>query len=261
MLERIVSLEPSVTATLIALGQRHRLVAVTRYCSRLADVEGIPQLETTWSVKANDVAALKPDIVIAATPYQAGKVDELLKAKLNVLCLYPNTLNDVYNHVIWLGRLCDASSKAETIVSEIKDTLADLQKQAAGKPKLRVYVENWPQPMMNTVPWIAEMVELLGGEVVPAPPHGRQVTEQEVMEADPQLIILNWAGMDTDKMDRGKVLGRKGWEDMSAIRSERVVIVNEIFLNAPGPNLAEGGRELYRAMYEEEHNAFLHKDR
>jgi len=247
MLERIVSLEPSVTATLIALGQKQRLVAVTRYCSRLADVEGLPQLETTWSVKAEDVAALKPDIVIAATPYQAGKIDELLKAKLNVMCLYPESLNDVYDHVIWLGRLCDVSSKAEDIVSEMKSTFADLQTQAADKPTRRVYIENWPKPMMNAVPWIAELVELLGGEVVPKPPHGRQVTEQEVIEANPEVIILNWAGM--DKMDTAKVLGRDGWENVTAIQTSKVVAVNEIYLNAPGPNLTEGGRELFRAMY------------
>lgn len=83
MLERIVSLEPSITATLIALGQRRRLVAITRYCHRLVDVTDLPQLETTWSVKAGEIAALKPDSVIAATPYRAGKIDALLQAGLN----------------------------------------------------------------------------------------------------------------------------------------------------------------------------------
>jgi iron complex transport system substrate-binding protein len=95
MLERIVSLEPSVTATLVALGQRQHLVAVTRYCQRLADVRGLPQLETTWSVKADEVAALKPDLVIAAVPYRAGKVDELLRAHLNVLLALPDSPRDL----------------------------------------------------------------------------------------------------------------------------------------------------------------------
>ena len=225
-------------------------MAVTRYCNRLADVKGIPQLETTWSVKADEVAALEPDLVVAATPYREGKVDELLKAKLNVLCLYPQSLDDVYNHLIWLGRLCDVSTKAEKIVSDLKAAFEDLQEKASGKPKQRVYVETWPEPLMNGAPWIAEIVELLGGEVVPKP-HGRQVSEQEIIEADPEVIILNWAGMDSSKMQPGKVLGRAGWESVSAVKTKRVIAVSEIFLNAPGPNLGEGGRELYRAMYEE----------
>lgn len=249
MLERIVSLEPSITASLMALGQGHRLVAVTRYCSRLVPNlgDGIPQLETTWTVQADEVAALNPDLVIASIPFCKGKMDELLKAKLNVFCLYPQTLHDVYNHLIWLGQLCDASHKAQVVVSEMKTTFANLKLQAAGKPRLRVYVETWPTPATrNAEQWIAEMVELLGGEPVPNPP-GRSVTEEEVIQADPEIIILNWAGMDT--MDVERVLKRKGWENISAIRTKKVTAVNEIFLNAPGPNLAEGGRELYRAMY------------
>ncbi len=244
-----MSLEPSVTASLIALGQGHRLVAVTRYCRRLVPnlPAEIPQLEPTWSIQAKEVAALQPDLVIAGIPYGAGKVDELLKAKLNVFCLYPQTLNDVYNHLIWLGQLCDASSEAQEVILEIKTTFEDLSKRAAEQPKLRVYVETWPTPATrNAEPWIVEIVELLGGEAVPTPP-GRSVTEEEVIEADPEVIIVNWAGV--EKMDVERVLKRKGWENVSAIRTKKVVAVNEIVLNAPGPNLAEGGRELYRAMY------------
>jgi ABC-type Fe3+-hydroxamate transport system substrate-binding protein len=70
-----------------------------------------------------------------------------------------------------------------------------------------VYVEEWPKPLINAAPWIAEIVALLGSQVVPQPP-GRQVSEQEVIEADPELIILNWAGM--DKIEPEKVLNRAG---------------------------------------------------
>lgn len=246
MLERIVSLEPSITATLVALGQRHRLVAVTRYCHRLVEITDLPQLETTWSVKANEVAALIPDLVIAATPYRAGKVDELLKAGLNVFCLYPQTLADVYHHISWLGRLCNAAGQADRLVEQMQTDLTDLRRQAEGKPRQRVYVEEWPKPLMNATPWIAEIVNLLGGECLPQPP-GRQVTAQEVIEADPEVIILSWAGM--DKIDPAKVLSRAGWGNISAVRSKRVVAVDEILLNAPGPNLTKGAQQVWQALY------------
>lgn len=251
MLERIVSLEPSVSATLVALGQVHRLVGVTRYCSRLVtdgQLDGIHKVETTWSVKSEDVAALNPDLVVAGLPYQAGKVDSLLKARLNVLCLYPESLNDVYKHIQWLGRLCDASEKADGIVNDMKAAISDLSEQAVAKPKQRVFIEMWPSnPLMSGVSWIAEMVELLGGEVVPVAPHGRQVTQKEVIDADPEIIILAWAGMKT--IDINKVVNREGWENVSAIRAGKVATVNEINVNAPGPNLADGAREVFDAMY------------
>jgi hypothetical protein len=127
MFERIVSLEPSVTAMLVALGQRRRLVAVTHYCQRLVDVGDLPQLEPTWSVEAGEVAALAPDLVIAGVPYRAGQVDELLKARLNVLCLYPNSLADVYAHITWLGRLCGVPERADAVVRHMQSELAALQ--------------------------------------------------------------------------------------------------------------------------------------
>lgn len=246
MIARIVSLEPSITATLIALEQRHRIVAVTRYCHRLVDVTGLPQLETTWSVKADDVAALAPDLVIAATPYQAGKVDELLKAGLNVLCLYPQLLADIYAHISWLGRLCDVAELADTLITQMQTDLADLSQQSTDRPRQRVYIEEWPKPLMNAAPWIAEIATLLGGQVVPQPP-GRQVAASEIIEADPELIILNWAGV--DKIDPNKVLNRTGWENISAVRTGRVVAVNEILLNAPGPNLVKGAQQIWQALY------------
>lgn len=206
----------------------------------------LPQLETTWSVKADEVVALAPDLVIAATPYRAGKIDEILKAGLDVLCLYPHTLADIYKHIGWLGRLCDASDQADALVKQMQTDLADLSRRAEDRPRPRVYVEAWPKPLMNAAPWIAEIVERLGGQVVPQPP-GRQVAAQEVIEADPEVIILNWAGV--DKIDLAQVLNRAGWETVSAVQAGRVVAVNEILLNAPGPHLVEGAREVWQALY------------
>lgn len=246
MTQRIVSLEPSITATLVALGQRHRLVGVTRYCHRLVEVTGLPQLDTTWSVQAEDVAALQPDLVIAATPYQAGKIDALLQAKLDVLCLYPQSIADVYRHIRWLGRLCDVAAQADALAVQMQTGLAELSQRAKGKSRQRVYVEAWPKPLMNAEQWITELVEQLGGTCVPQPP-GRQVTEQEVIEADPEVIILCWAGV--EKIEPGRVLARAGWRNVSAVRSGRVVAVNEILLNAPGPNLVAGAQQVWEALY------------
>jgi iron complex transport system substrate-binding protein len=245
MLERIVSLEPSITATLCALDQQHKLVGVTRYCARLCDVAGIPQVEITWSLDADQVVALQPDLVIAGTPYRAGKIDELLQRKIPVLCLYPQSLNDVYNNIDWLGRLCGVSERSQALIGEMQATLAALVDEAKAVPRQRVYVETWPNPLFTGEPWIAEIVAALGSEFVPMPP-GRQVTEAEVLAADPEVIVLNWAGV--EKLEPDQVYQRPGWQAVSAVRNRRVVAVDEIALNAPGPTLTKGMHELWRAL-------------
>ncbi len=246
MPNRIVSLEPSITATIVALGQQHRLIAVSRYCNRLADISNLPQLGTTWSVNAEEVSELEPDLVIAATPYKSGKIDELLKNGLNVLCLYPQKLKDVYNHINMIGNICNAGTEAEKLVQWMQSELVRMAKLSENKPAQKVYIEEWYNPLMTAPMWVSEIVELFGGTVVPDR-LGRQIKESEIFDTDPELIIVNWAGI--DKIDTGKILNRPGWEDITAIKNRKVVAVNEILLNAPGPNLVEGAKQLLQVMY------------
>lgn len=245
-MKRIASLEPSVTATLIALGQREKLAAVTRYCPRLVDVGDLPQLEPTWSVNAGEIAALAPDLVIAGTPYRPGKIDELLQKQLNVLCLYPQTLADVYAQIKWLGRLCEVPERAEELVGQMDGELQKLRQRAAGKPRQRVYVEIWHSPLMNASGWIADIVTALGGEFVPRPAE-RQIEAGEVITANPEVIIMSWAGI--AEMDPEDIRRRPGWDQISAVQSGRIVPVDEIALNAPGPNLVKGMHEVWHALY------------
>jgi len=243
---RVASLEPGVTATLCALGLEDHLVAVSRYCSRLADVEGLPQLEVTWNLDAAAVAALEPDLVIASVPFRAGRVDELLKEGLDVLCLYPRVLADVYRHIRWLARLAAVPDRGEATVREMQAGLDAVGRSVQGLARPRIFVEIWPDPLMSAPPWVAELVEIAGGCFVPPGP-GRRVEEQEVLAADPQVIVLAWAGVSDQQPER--VLRRPGWEAVTAVRTGRVVPVREVILNAPSPRLVEGAWELARAIH------------
>ena len=246
MPKRIVSLEPSITCTLLALGQRSRLVGVSPYCQRLVDVGTLPQLSSTWSLKAEEVAALAPDLVLTATPYRAGKIDDLLRKGLNVLCLYPQRLKDVYQHIHWLGGLCGVPQRADEITTRMQQRLTELGARTTGRKGQRVYVESWANPFFCGAGWIADIVELLGGQTVPASP-GEQVQEEDILAAGPELILMNWAGV--EHLDPQEILKRPAWQKLTAIRQGRVYAMNEILLNAPGPNLVQGAEQIWRAMY------------
>ncbi|MGZ4788288.1 MAG: ABC transporter substrate-binding protein, partial [Terriglobales bacterium] len=99
---RIVSLQPSATVTLHALGLLDRVVACTKYC---ADV--VPEaadgkrliVHDSWTAQASQILAARPDLVIASVPYQEQAVIEILKAGLPFLALAPRSLADVYSDV------------------------------------------------------------------------------------------------------------------------------------------------------------------
>ena len=246
MPNRIVSLEPSVTATLFAVGRQDRLVAVSEWCERLVDVGDLPRLPSTWSAKPEDIVALEPDLVVASVPYRADTIVDLLRAGLNVLCLYPKRLADAYAHILWLGRLTDAADAAERVVAEMQAEFETIRQRVVGRPRPRVYVEMWPKPPMSGPEWVAELVEIAGGTFVPERP-GRQVTDDEMRRADPEIIVVAWTGVADPPLER--VLRRSGWESITAVREGRVVTVDEIMLNAPGPNLAQAARLLAEVIH------------
>jgi ABC-type Fe3+-hydroxamate transport system substrate-binding protein len=90
----------------------------------------------------------------------------------------------------------------------------------------------------------------LGGIFVPTLDPGRQVTHTEVIDAQPDIIIVAWAGV-AKAPSLEKIYARPGWDAIPAIQHRRVYAVEEIHLNAPGPNLIEGARQLAQVMYQQ----------
>lgn len=236
--QRIVSLEPSVTAILYALGQQERLVAVSKYCHRLVDVGDKPRLPPTWSVDPQALVPFAPDLVIASVPYRAASINALLQAQFDVLLLCPQNLSDVYKHILWLGRLCEVSERAQTLVAEMHSALEKLRPPQT-HPRPRVYYEVWSRPLIAAPGWVADLIDWVGGQCVAV---HRSVSEQDILAADPEIIIVAWPGVEPQRPDL--ILQRPGWKGVTAVRHRRVVPVNEIWLNAPGPNLVQGAREL-----------------
>lgn len=247
---RLVSLEPSVTATLFALGRGHLLVAGSEHDRRLLgdQVADLPTVPSTWAVRAEDVARFQPDLVIASVPFREQSLAELLKAGLHVLSLYPRDLASVYQTIRLLAALTNAREAGEQVVSEMEATFEHVRQKTANLPRRRVYVETWPRPLMSAPLWVAELVEIAGGTFVPQGP-GRRVTPEEVIAADPEVIVVAWPGVDHPPLER--VYARPGWEEVTAVRQRRVVAVEEIVINAPGPNLARAARLLAQAIHPE----------
>lgn len=248
-LSRIVSLEPSVTAALFALGAQDRVVGVSRWCERLVEVGDRPRLPSSWSADVDAVLALRPDLVIVSAPYREEPLIRLLRAGVDLLCLYPRDLNDVRAHLLLLARLVGREEEGRRLVARLDSALEEVQRRTAGRPRRRVFVEVWPRPLRSAPAWVAEMVERAGGVFVPEGSADRPVSPEEVARADPEVVVVAWAGVRTPRLER--VRQRPGWQGLSAVRQGRVVAVEEILLNAPGPNLAEGALRLARAIHPE----------
>ena len=195
----------------------------------------------------DDILQLIPTLVIGSVPYKQETVAKLLEHPLNFLAMNPRTLTDIEADIRLLGGLTQHSAAASRLIRRMQSEFAAIaRKSRRAKRTVRVYCEAWPNPRISSPPWVAELVNICGGEMVV--PAGKSVTEEEVAAAKPEVIVLAWAATG-DKSDPRKTYEVKAWRDVPAIRERRVHVVRDELLNTPGPPLVEGARALYKHLH------------
>ena len=244
---RIVSLAPSATSILCAIGAKKTLVGVTKWCADVAPVNGLPKLGDCWSLDPGAVLALKPTLVVGSVPYKQETVGKLLEFPLTFLAMNPRTLTDVENDIRMLGRLVNRAAAAERLIERMRREFSAIRRGAGTfRTRPRVYCEAWPNPRISSPPWVAELVEIAGGEMVLPP--GERVSDEQVAEAQPEVIVLAWAATG-DRARAGKAYEVAAWKEVPAIRDRRVHVVRDELLNTPGPPLVKGIRKLYEIFH------------
>ena len=248
---RIVSLAPSATSILCAIGARRLLVGVTKWCADVAPVGNLPKLGDCWHMESvNEVLRLKPSLVIGSVPYKQETVAKLLEQRLNFLAMNPRTLADIDADIRLLGGIANRAAAAEKVVIKMRHALSEIEKKPRQwKQRVRVYCEAWPNPRISSPPWVAELVSLCGGEMIV--PGGEGVTETQVAAARPDVIVLAWAATGT-KADPGQAYKVAAWKDVPAIRNRRVHVLSDELLNTPGPPLMDGARALYELLHSDD---------
>jgi iron complex transport system substrate-binding protein len=244
---RIVSLAPSVTSILCAIGAKSALVGVTKWCADVAPVGKLPKLGDCWHMKSIDeILRLAPTLVIASLPYKQETVAKLLEHPLNFLAMNPRTLADIEADIRLLGGIVRRAPAAERVVKKMRRSFAEIEnKPRIRKQRVRVYAEAWPHPRISSPPWVAELVNLCGGEMVV--PAGEKIDEAKVAAAGPEVIVLAWAatGLKADAEQAYQVME---WRDVPAIRNRRVHVISDELLNTPALPLLVGARKLWDVL-------------
>jgi iron complex transport system substrate-binding protein len=251
---RIACLQPSATVILAGVGELGRVVACTKYC---ADV--VPGLHTdvrsgdrpmiiadSWSSKADEILAARPDLVIAAVPYQQDALTEILKAGVRFLGLAPRTLADIATDIALISGAVGAPERGAKVISDMRTAIEDVRRQTACLPRRRVFSEEWGKPIIASQPWVAELVHAAGGAFLGTP--GAQCSSEEVARLDPEVIIAAWCGAG-DRVPLAKIAPERGWSDTSAVRNSQVYCISDELLNTPAPTLILGLRALASAIH------------
>lgn len=249
--KRIVSLQPSATVILAAIGKLDRLVACTKYCVDVcpeAASNGRTIVADSWMAQSEQIIAARPDLVIAAVPYQEKAVSEILKAGARFLGLAPANLVDIYMDIAAISGLMGVPERGQQAISEMQREIEDVSSASAGTTRPRVFCEEWGKPLIASQTWVAELVEAAGGEFIGVP--GAKISFESVLSENPDVVIAAWCGAN-DRVPLEKIIRDRGWSEMKAAKQGRVYCINDEFLNTPAPTLVHGLRALAAAIHPE----------
>jgi iron complex transport system substrate-binding protein len=248
---RIACLQPSATVILDAIGELGRVVACTRYCAEV--VPGVADgsraiLADSWTADTAQIVAAKPDLVIAAVPYQEKAVSDILRAGVRFLGLAPKALADIYTDIATISGAVAAVDRGEKVIAAMQRDIDQVRARTAASARRRVWCEEWGKPLIASQKWVAELVEAAGGDFVVTA--GTQASAENIRRLDPEVIIAAWCGAG-DRVPLEKIIAERGWQGTTAAGSGRVFCIRDEFLNTPAPTLMRGLEALAFAIHPE----------
>jgi iron complex transport system substrate-binding protein len=247
---RIVSLQPSATVILHALGALDRLVGCTKYCVDVCPEAGVGRtiVDDSWTAKQEQIVSIQPDLVIAAVPYQEKAVSEILKSGVRFLGLAPRSLADIYTDIEIVAGVVDLSERGEQVGARMQEEIERMRVRTTNLPRPRVFCEEWGKPLIASQRWVEELVEAAGGEFIGKP--GLQSTFENIRDLNPDILIAAWCGAG-ERVPLEKIIRDRGWWDMRAVRAGRVYAIRDEFLNTPAPTLLLGLQALASTIHPE----------
>jgi iron complex transport system substrate-binding protein len=237
--ERIVCLTEETVETLYLLGQEDRIVGVSGYAVRPSRVRREkPRVSAFTSADIPKVLALEPDLVLAFSDLQADIVADLVRAGVAVHAFNHRDVAGILAMIRTVGALVGAGGRADALARGYEDRLARVAAGARGRPRPRVYFEEWDEPLISGIGWVSELVRVAGGEDVfpelaaQAAAKDRIVAPEAVVAAAPEVILASWCGK---KVVPARIAARPGWDAIPAVRANRIVEIKSPLILQPGP--------------------------
>jgi iron complex transport system substrate-binding protein len=244
---RIVCLSAEPADILCRIGAANQIVGVSAYTLPSKALRSVPRISGFSAANVGRILALKPDLVIGYSDVQAGIAARLIKDGVNVLVTQQTSLREIEDTVLLLGCIVGKEARSRTLARQLRTSL-----KAQHPRRIRVYFEEWPEPMISGIGWVSELIGRAGGKDIFSELRGRRraieraVSTEEVVRRNPQVIFASWCG----RMVRlDKIRQRPGWETIDAVRQRRVYEMNSNIILQPGPRLVEGFRELCRILH------------
>ncbi|MDW8479870.1 MAG: ABC transporter substrate-binding protein [Xanthomonadales bacterium] len=239
--ERIVCLTEESTETLYLLGEERRIVGISGFTVRPPQARREkPKVSAFTSAKIERILALEPDLVIGFSDLQAEIAATLVKAGIEVWISNHRSVEGILAYIRRLGAWVGADDRAAALEARLRARIAAVREWAERLPRRpRVYFEEWDEPLIAGIRWVAELIEIAGGiDVFPELRQARLARDRILADPEeparraPDLILASWCGK---KFRPERVIARPGWEAVPAVRTGALHEIPSALILQPGP--------------------------
>jgi iron complex transport system substrate-binding protein len=248
---RVISLIPSATETLIAIGAADRIVGRTRY-DVATQVASVPSVGGGVDPSVEAIVALHPDLVVSWENDKRQLVRQrLIALGVPVFIMRTEDTSDVFRNIENLGRLTGRDSAAHAVSASLRARLDEIHRSVAGKPAPSVLYVVYDDPPMTTGPstFIGQLISLAGGRSVfaDATTLWPTVAMEEIVRRDPDVLIVPVGEFKSNSVERFRKMA--GWKTLRAVREGHVVSVPADLLSRPSPSIADAALVLRTAFH------------
>ncbi|MEA4869085.1 MAG: ABC transporter substrate-binding protein [Christensenella sp.] len=253
---RVVALSAADCEVLYAVGAGDLIVGRGEYCDYPAEVLEIPAVQSGMETNIEQIIALKPQVLLMSTMAQTeDQVAQLEAAGIKVVVSDAQNIEGVYTAITMMGALTGHVDEAAAVVASMKDTFASLAARAGELEGKSVYFEVSP---LQYGLWTAggstfmdEIANMLGLKNVFSNVTGwAEVSEEQVLEANPDLIVTIAMYFGEGQTPEQEILSRAGWQGVTAVKNGDILNLQTNELSRPGPRLADGAKALFDFVLE-----------
>lgn len=246
---RIISIAPSNTEILFALGLDDRVVAVDQYSNYPATASRKPQLGSYVKPDLEQIVAASPDLVLATAVHAKTVVPALEDRGITVFVVDAKNLDEVFNRIRRVGRITGQDVQAATLVGALRDRADAVATGVAGARRPRVFFELSPQ--LHTAgpgSFVDDLIGRAGGQNIAgdAATQWPQISQEALVQKDPEVVLLAY---DATGVTPETALVRPGWGRLSAVQQRRVRAIDPDLTTRPGPRVVDGLEAIARALH------------
>ncbi|MBI3669699.1 MAG: cobalamin-binding protein [Acidobacteria bacterium] len=249
---RIISLAPSLTETVYALGAQERLVGVTDYCDYPPEAQAKPKVGGTINPNLEQVVALKPDLVLATRALNRHETVEALdRLGIAAYASDPRSVEGVLASTARLAEVIGARERGEALVADLRTRLTALKRRLGSRPARRVLFVVWWEPLISIgrETFLADALRWAGAEsVVDTTQDWPRLALEEVVRLQPEYLVFASSHSETVERDFETLRDRPGWRNLEAVRQRHLAVVSDA-VNRPSPRLVEAIEQLARQLH------------